>query len=93
MEVKHRKRLGPDLVAATIAFALPGIVCALWLAPRAAIPTEMPSLALPADDVRAAIDREHALAASAPDDERATRRRELSDEQNVAELRGGDRES
>lgn len=69
---------------------MPGIVCALWLAPRAAIPTEMPPLVLREAEVGASIAEEHALASRAPEGEHAARRRELYGEQNLAELRGDD---
>lgn len=92
LEVKHRLPLGSDLVAATLALALPGIVAGLWLAPRAAIPTEMPPLVLRADEIRASIATEHALASRVPEDEHTERRRALYEEQNLAELRGEARE-
>lgn len=89
-EVKHRLRVSEDLAAATIAIVLPGLVCALWLAPRAAIPAELPPLPQAAREARDAIERAHALALEAPEGEHAARRRALYEAQNVAELEGED---
>lgn len=92
MEVKRPLRLSPDLAAATLAVLLPSVLVAIWLTPRAAIPAELPPLALDREAVRASIEREHELAGRAPEGEDATLRRELYEAQNLAELRGEARE-
>ncbi len=88
MDVKRGLGLRPDLVAATIALVLPGLVIALWIAPRAATPTDMPALALPSDHARALIEDDRARAVRAPDGEAEERRRTLYRAQGIAELRG-----
>lgn len=73
-----------------IALALPALVLLLWWAPRAATPTEVPTLVLPLGETRAAFEGDEALAERAPATEAETRRRDLYLEQGRAEVRASD---
>lgn len=64
------------------------LLAAIWLSPRAAIPAEIPPLAIDVADARASIEHEHRLAARPPTDDDARRRRALYEEQNVASIHG-----
>lgn len=68
----------------------PALLFWSWSRPRAAAPSEMPTLALPPDAVRAQLEADVAAAAGAPDDEAARTRRALYDETNQAELEAAD---
>ncbi|UJR87034.1 hypothetical protein [Sandaracinus amylolyticus] len=87
-EVKHRLRVGPDLLAAMLVVVPSSLLVAIWLAPRAAIPAEIPPLSLDAAEARASIAQEHRVAAHAPTDDDARRRRELYEAQNLASIHG-----
>lgn len=85
------KRAGGSTRAMELsAMALPLCVLALWWAPRAATPTEVPALVLPRAAVRTALLDDEALAARAPTSEAETRRRDLYLEQGRAEIRADD---
>jgi hypothetical protein len=73
-------------MAAIIGVALPSLVIALWLAPRAAPPPFAPALTIPDAEVRADAAEERALAARAPEATLEPRRRELYLAQSRAEL-------
>ncbi len=92
LEVKHRLRFDSDLAIATLLFAVPGVVAALWLAPRPAIPTEMPPLVLRIDEVRASMERDEELASQSPTGEWVERAQTLYRAHNLGELRGEIRE-
>ncbi len=79
---------GP-LLALIIALALPGALCALWLAPRPAEPAEMPPLVVPQVRAQASIASLTSLAGQAPgaDDVTEARRRELYLLHGVSEAR------
>jgi hypothetical protein len=79
-----------DPRALALFVALPLLVAALCWWPRASPVVELPALALPAAEVRTALDDEDALASTAPDSDEETARRSAYLEQGLAELSGGE---
>lgn len=69
---------------------LPALLAVLLAWPRPAVPVELPGLALPADEVRAAIAAEDQLADAEPTGPAEEARRVLYLEHGLAEIRGSD---
>jgi hypothetical protein len=79
-----------ERIGLILAIVIPSALVAYWASPRAARPSEMPPLVLPAIDVRRSIAREDALAEQVVDDEREERRRHLYLEHGLREVHADD---
>lgn len=84
-----RKLARARVLAAALAFAIPGGTAALWLAPRPATPAEPPALVIPRVRTEAALAEIARLAATAPDEREGdlARRRELYLAHGLSEAR------
>ena len=79
-----------ERIGLILAIVLPAALVSYWASPRPAPPSEMPTLALPASEVRASIAAEDALAERAPDDALEQRRRRLYLEHGLREVHADD---
>ena len=88
VQVKPMRDGEPRALALFVALPLVLLVVLWW--PRAAPIVELPALALPAAEVRAALATEEALARAVPESEEETARRTIYLEQGLAEVRGAE---
>lgn len=80
----------PERIAEVTFVLLPALIFGLWWLPRAAEPTEVPSLVLPLAESRAVLAADERLADEAPTSALETARRELHLAQGRAEVRASD---